>query len=55
MILVDIALVIAYAIIFSWAVNVQVLAMHEKNKKDKTLAIVLAVIAALLLGVISRV
>lgn len=52
---VDILLIVLYAVVFSWAVNVQVLALYEKNKRDKTLAIVLAIIAALLLGVISRV
>lgn len=51
----DFILVIIYAIVFSWAVNVQVLAIHEKNKRDKTLAIVLAVLAAIILGIISRV
>lgn len=55
MIIIDIFLVILFAVIFNWAVNMQVLAIYEKGKREKTTAIVLALIAAVLLGVISRV
>jgi len=51
----DIVLVLLFAVIFSWAVNVQVLAINEKNKRDKSLAIALAIVAAIILGVIVRV
>jgi len=51
----DIVLVLLFAVVFSWAVNVQVLAIYEKNKRDKSLAIALAIVAAIILGVIVRV
>lgn len=55
MIILDIILVILFAVVFNWAVNVQVLAIYEKNKRDKTIAIILALVAAVILGVITRV
>lgn len=55
MIIVDIVLIILFAVVFNWAVNVQVLALSEKNKRDKTIAILLALSAAIILGVITRV
>jgi hypothetical protein len=53
--IIDVLLIILFAIVFSWAVNAQVVAIYEKNKRDKTIAILLAVLAAIILGVIVRV
>jgi hypothetical protein len=55
MIIIDILLVLSFAIIFNWAVNVQVLAIYEKNKRDKSIAIALALLASVILGLITRV
>lgn len=50
----DIILIIAFAVIFNWAVNLQILSHIEKNKNEKLAQILLAFLAALVLGLLSR-
>lgn len=48
----NIILLVLFSLIFNWSVNLQILAQVEKNKRDKLIAIVMAVFGSLLLGVI---
>jgi hypothetical protein len=50
--IVEILLIISFAIFFNWSVNMQILAVSEKGKKDKTVAIIISFILAILLGII---
>lgn len=50
----DIVLIFVFAIIFNWAVNLQILYQVEKNKRDKTIELILALAAAIILGILSR-
>lgn len=50
----DIILIAIFAIIFNWAVNLQILSHIEKNKNEKLVQILLAFLAALVLGFLSR-
>jgi hypothetical protein len=52
MILFNIILIVLFAVIFNWSVNMQILAISEKTKKEKTIAIVVSFLLALLLGII---
>lgn len=53
--LLDICFMLLFAMVFNWAVNMQVLAHYEKQKRDKIVAITLAFLAAVVLGFLSRV
>lgn len=53
--IIEILLIAVYAVLFNWAVNMQVLAISEKNRKDKTTAILISLSAAIILGVITRI
>jgi ABC-type Mn2+/Zn2+ transport system permease subunit len=50
-----VAVSVLFAVLFNWAVNVQVLANYEENKRDRLIAIVLSFVLAVVLGIISQV
>lgn len=55
MIMLDILLILLFAIVFNWSVNMQILAISEKTKRDKTIAIIISFLLAVLLGTIARI
>lgn len=50
----EIILIVVFAVIFNWSVNLQILSHIEKNKNEKLVQILLAFLAALILGFLSR-
>ncbi len=53
--IVDILLIILFAVLLNWSVNLQILFQFEKNPRSRLIAFMIGILASIALGIIIRV